>query len=253
MLITSVDIDVGSRVVGEINQGMNDRNVHDRMSEHEIGLLEELSTPLLISMFENLEIPVTFAIRGQLLEADLSIPRRLMNSAVNFELASHGYYHRVFSALSRDEAARELILFQQASGKLGITPTSFIFPKNHVNHLDLLEKYGYRAFRGRGGLYRDDARISKVGGLYDVHASLFITRNSNPRLLGKLLDIIIRRKLPFHVWFHPKDLGNNKAEMEASIQRVYRPFFVKARDAQQVNLLQIETMKSAVDIAVKAP
>jgi peptidoglycan/xylan/chitin deacetylase (PgdA/CDA1 family) len=218
------------------------------MSEREVGVLEEQSLPMLISMFEELELPVTFAIRGQLLEVDESIPKRLIKSPVKFDLASHGYYHRVFSGLTRIEAEHELSMVQEKMNNLQNNPTSFIFPKNHINHLDLLEKHGYRAFRGAGGSYRDDVRITKVGGLYDVHASLFLTKSANPRLLSKLLDVTIKRKLPFHVWFHPKDLGNTNAEMEKSIQRVYRPFFKKARDNQKMSLLRIETMSSVVEM-----
>jgi hypothetical protein len=252
MLITSIDVDVGSHILAKINKNKNDRNVHDYMSERTVGALEETCVPMLVSLFEELHIPVTFALRGQLLDVDLSIPRRLLNSRAKFDIGAHGYYHRKFTALSRSEAEEELNMIHRGMKKLGVRPASFVFPKNAIAHLDLLEKFGYRAYRGRGGLFWDSTRIRKDGGLYDIHPSLFVNKAANLRLLMKILDVSIARRLSLHIWFHPKDLGVDKKEMEASVQRVYRPIFEYARMNQQRNFLQFETMSSAVDMIEKS-
>jgi len=201
---------------------------------------------MLVSLFDELHILVTFALRGQFLDVDTSIPSRLLDSRVEFDIGAHGYYHREFTSLSRSEAKEELNMIGRSMKGLGIKPTSFIFPKNAVAHLDLLEKFGYLAYRGRGGFFRDSTRISKHGGLYDVHPSLFVNKSANARLLMKLLDVSIARKLPLHIWFHPKDLGTNRKEMETSLVQTYRPFFEYARKKQQSNLVQFETVSSLV-------
>jgi peptidoglycan/xylan/chitin deacetylase (PgdA/CDA1 family) len=252
ILITSIDVDVGNHILGEINGGKNDRNVHDYMSERAIGALEETCVPMLISLLEELHVPVTFALRGQLLDVDKSIPNRLLDSNIKFEIAAHGYSHRAFTSMSVNEAEKEMKMIDRAMRKLGIRPESFIFPRNAISHLDLLEEHGYRAYRGSGGLFRDSNRIVRHRRLYDMHPSLFITRDANSKFLMKVLDVSIARRLPLHIWFHPKDLGMNEREMKSSIRRVYRPFFEYVLENQQRNLLQSETMSSAIDFVEKS-
>ncbi len=246
-LIISVDVDVGNRVLGEINNGKNDRNVHTYLSEYAVGMIEELSVPLLIDLFENLEIPVTFALRGQLLNVESSVVRRLVKSPVEFDIGAHGYSHKEFARLSPLEAEMELKMIAGGMKKFGTTPKSFVFPKNSVDHLDLLEKYGYFCFRGRGGFIRDGAYVAKVGKLYDVHPSLFINKSLDVRLLKKILDISIEKKLLLHIWFHPKDLGYDRKTMKDSTQKVFSPFFEYAKKKEENGLLTFETMLSAVE------
>jgi hypothetical protein len=69
-LVTSIDIDVGSSRVGERNKGENDPYVHGYLSERHIGEVEENTIPILSQFFDNMTIPVTFAIRGQLIEVE---------------------------------------------------------------------------------------------------------------------------------------------------------------------------------------
>jgi len=155
MLIISIDVDVGSRELGVINKGKNDANVHRHLSEYRIGEIEELVLPLFVETFNDLEIPVTFAIRGQLTEVDDSILALLLKSSPKHDIGAHGYYHKPFKNLSRSEAENELKLISVGMKKFGIVPTSFVFPKNSVAHLDLLEKYGYKCYRSYGGFMND--------------------------------------------------------------------------------------------------
>lgn len=244
ILIISVDVDVGSRILGKINNGKNDRNVHKYLSEYTVGMIEEVSTPLLIDLFEKFEIPATFALRGQLLDVEPSIVRRLLRSTVKFDIGAHGYSHREFTKLSSSEVERELKMISKGMKKFGVTPRSFVFPKNSVDHLDLLEKYGYLCYRGRGGFVRDGRYVAKAGSLYDVHPSLYINKNVDMRLLKKIVDISIEKKVPLHIWFHPKDLGHDRKTMEASIRKVFSPFFGYAKKKKEKGLLAFENMLS---------
>lgn len=120
------------------------------MSECEVGQIDEATLPIFLSTFNENQTPVTFAIRGQLTEVNDSILELLLKSSVKHDIEAHGYYYRQFTNLSRIEAENELDLISTGMKKFGIVP-SFVFPSNHVAHLDLLEKYGYNCYRSRGG------------------------------------------------------------------------------------------------------
>ena len=123
MLIISIDVDVGSRQLGLINQGRNDANVHKFLSEYNVGEIEEQVIPYLVNLFEVFEIPVTFAVRGQLTELDDSmIMDKLLNSSVKHDIGAHGYYHKNFQALSKFEAEKELTLIAAGFKRFNINP-----------------------------------------------------------------------------------------------------------------------------------
>lgn len=247
MLITSVDVDVGNKMLGVLNRGKNDRNVNDSISEYLVGKIEEQSLPLIIDFFDAFEIPATFAIRGQLLEVDTSILESLLESPIRHDIGSHSYYHRDFRGLSYDEADSELKIVSAAMRKFKITPKSFVFPKNHVAYLDLLEKYGCKCYRGYGNFMNDGMYIRKHGQLYDVHPSLSIGDCTNAMLIKKIIDLSSKNRLPFHVWFHPWNLGLNRKSILTRIRRVFFPLFTYAKSKEKEGVLTIETMVSAAE------
>lgn len=243
-LIISIDIDVGDKRVGELNLGRNDRNVNFFLSEYEVGKFEEAAVPMLARFFEEITVPVTFAVRGQLLEVDSTLLNSLLDSSVNHDIAAHGFYHREFNKLSISEAEKELELFSQKMKPFGIAAKAFVFPRNSVAHLELLEKHGYICYRGKGGLEQDGMYIVRQGKLYDVHPSLFINRNTSVRLLKKMLDLSISKRAPFHLWFHPMDFGRSKSDTKKNIRRVLYPFLSYAKTKEKSGLLVFETMSS---------
>lgn len=251
MFITSIDIDVGSKDIGVINKGENDSNVHNTLSECKIGEIEEHALPIFINFFEELKIPVTFAIRGQLFEVADSPLQLIFDSSVKHDIGSHGYSHRNFQELSCVEAESELTLVSKLMKNVGLTPKSFVFPKNKVAHLQLLEKWGYKCFRGYGDFLNDGMYISKRGLLYDVHPSLFIGQCTTPSFPMKMVDIAVRNKAPFHVWFHLWDFSSRarKWRKEKAIQKVidnfFFPLFRYTAEKEKAGLLTFETMLSA--------
>ena len=245
MLIISIDVDVGSRKLGVINKGKNDANVHKHFSEYRVGEIEELALPLFVETFNDLEIPATFAIRGQLTEVDDSILDLLLKSSVKHDIGAHGYYHKEFTHLSRNEAENELNMTSAGMDKLGIIPRSFVFPRGSVAHLELLERYGYKCYRGYGDFKNDCMCIEKQDHLYNVHPSLYFDRGVRPIFLKKILDISISRKLPFHVWFHLWNFGETKDSMQNTIKEVFLPFLGYAKRKERSDVLSFETMLSA--------
>jgi len=245
IFIISIDVDVGSRELGVINRGKNDVNVHGHFSEYRVGEIEELALPLFVKTFNDFEIPATFAIRGQLTEVNDSILGLLLKSSVKHDIGAHGYYHREFTNLSRSEAENELNMISAGMKKFGIFPRSFVFPKGSVAHLDLLERYGYKCYRGYGDFMNDCMYIEKQGQIYNVHPSLYLDQGTRPIFLKKILDISIARKLPFHVWFHLWNFGETKDATQKIIAKVFLPFFSYAKRKERSDSLCFETMLSA--------
>jgi hypothetical protein len=247
MLIISIDVDVGSKELGVINEGKNDANISRHFGEYLIGEIEERALPLFVDLFNDFEIPVTFAIRGQLTEVDDSILKHLLKSSIKHDIGAHGYYHRPFKNLSHSEAENELNMISVGMKKFDVTPRSFVFPKNSVAHLDLLEKYRYKCYRSYGDFMRDCMYIEKQGQLYDIHPSLYLARSISPFFLTKILEIAIAKKLPFHIWFHLWNFGETKESIHKTINSVFFPLLKYAKKKEKSGLLTFETMLSATE------
>jgi peptidoglycan/xylan/chitin deacetylase (PgdA/CDA1 family) len=244
-LIFSIDIDVGNEKLGEKNRGRNDRNVHDYLSESMVGRIEREAFPLFLRFFNDLEMPVTFAIRGQLTEVDRSIIPLILRSPIRHDIGAHGYYHRIFTSLSRNEANAELKMISVGMKKFGIRPKSFVFPKNRVAHLSLLAKWGYLCFRGYGDFIRDGMYLKRHGSrLYDIHPGLYLGKCYSSLFLKKITDIAVRNKMPLHVWFHLWDFGNSLESVSEMMSRVLLPFLTYAKKKHEIGVLQFETMHS---------
>ena len=249
MLIISIDVDVGSRELGVINKGKNDVNVRRHFSEYRVGEIEELALPLFVETFNDFEIPLTFAIRGQLTEVNDSVLELVLESRVKHDIGAHGYYHREFTSLSCNEAEKELKMISTGMKKFSIIPRSFVFPKNSVAHLDLLDKYGYKCYRGYGDLMNDCMYIEKQGQLHNVHPSLYLDRYVRLAFLKYVLDISIVKKLPFHMWFHLWNFGEKQESIQRVVDNVFSVLFRYAKKKEKEGVLTFETMLSATQKA----
>ena len=243
MLIISIDLDVGSKELGIINKGKNDANISRYSSEYLIGEIEEQALPLFVDLFNHFEIPVTFAIRGQLVEVHDSVLEILLKSPVKHDIGAHGYYHKEIKNLSNNEAENELRMILVGMKKVGIIPRSFVFPRNCVAHLELLEKYGYKCYRG----YERCMCIEKKGRLYNVHPSLCLGQSTSPRIVKRILDVCIAKKLPFHVWFHLWNFGKTTESTQKNINKQLFPILEYARRKVRSGTLTFETMCSATE------
>jgi peptidoglycan/xylan/chitin deacetylase (PgdA/CDA1 family) len=252
MLIISIDVDVGSRKLGMLNKGKNDENVVRNMSEYRVGEIDEVAFPLFFEIFNDFEIPVTLAIRGQLTDVNNSILELLLRSSGEHDIGAHGYYHREFSNLSRNEAENELNMISEGMKKFGIVPRSFVFPRGGIAHLDLLERFGYECYRGVGDFMNDCMYIEKQGQLYNVHPSLYLDKSINSFFLKKILDIAIAKKLPFHMWFHLWNFGETKGSIRRYVNKLFFPLLKYAKKKERSCVLDVETMLSATDKVKKS-
>jgi hypothetical protein len=247
MFIISIDIDVGQAEVGLINQGKNDARVHYKLSEYAIGKIEERALPFFIDVFETLEVPATFALRGQCLNTNSATVDLLLDSSIKHDIGSHGFTHRRFRDLSHSDAEMEMNMINVAMKKCGIVPRSFIFPQDSVAHLDLLEKYGYKSYRSYGGFLHDRMQIEHYGELYNICPSLHLTRSLNALFLKKTLDIAVTNRASFHVWFHLWNFGESMESIQRSAMKTLFPLLQYAREKVNLGALTFETMLSVTE------
>jgi len=77
----------------------------------------------------------------------LDIVEKIIKSKVEHEVACHSFSHIDFSKCSRSIALKEIRKCKDAMKHYGITPITFIFPKNEIGYLDLLRQEGFKIFR----------------------------------------------------------------------------------------------------------
>ncbi|MCW4010399.1 MAG: polysaccharide deacetylase family protein [Candidatus Bathyarchaeota archaeon] len=253
MLIFSVDVDAGNKELGLANGGKNDSNVHKCFSEAYIGDIEERALPVFLGAFNEFEVPATFALRGQITEfaqVAQEIVDKLLDSPVKHDIGAHGYTHRNFQALSREEAQEELEKIAVGLRKFTVSPKSFVFPRNMVQHLDLLEKFNYRCYReSAGSPLGDGMYIEKRGNLYNVHPSLYLNLSVTPMILDWILDVAVAKKVPLHLWFHPWTFGDSDDKIKKYVAKVFSPFLKYAQGKVRNGSLTVETMLSAAQKA----
>jgi hypothetical protein len=75
------------------------------------------------------------------------IVKQILESSVEQDIACHSFSHVDFSRCSREVALAEVRKCKEVMKDFGIEAKCFIFPKNRVGHLDVLEQEGFRVFR----------------------------------------------------------------------------------------------------------
>jgi len=73
--------------------------------------------------------------------------RQILESRVEHEVACHSFSHVDFSKCSKEVALAEVRKCKEVMKDFGIEPKSFIFPKNRIAHLNILEQEGFKVFR----------------------------------------------------------------------------------------------------------
>ena len=73
----------------------------------------------------------------------------LLSRGAGHEIAFHGYTHRLFDRLSRDEASLEIQEWLRLAKRKNIVPQAVIFPQGKIGHLDLFQEAGFICYRGK--------------------------------------------------------------------------------------------------------
>lgn len=73
----------------------------------------------------------------------------LRSSSVNHEIASHTFSHVEMGAeyCNQNVAREELNNVIKAHNQIGHTPTTLIFPRNNIRHLDIVKEYEFECIR----------------------------------------------------------------------------------------------------------
>ena len=143
------------------------------------------------------------------------------------------------SALSAAAFATDLAACRAVAAEADVDLRSFVFPRNSIGHLDVLEQHGFTTFRGAtppqfaelpSWLRRAAAAVdrvrplastavfpSTVGGLVNVpHTYLFDPHSATARRYGtKAWSWLVKRRMYqavrnsslFHLWFHTHNLA----------------------------------------------
>ena len=135
----------------------------------------------MLHLFEQYNIPVTWAVVGHLFLNGCSghsvsnypdkwfdedpkgkfnhntklwygpdIIEMIVNSCVDHEIGLHSFSHIIFDKVTSDIAHQEMVLAMDAAKSYGLHPISFVFPREAVDHLDILKEHGIKIFRRPG-------------------------------------------------------------------------------------------------------
>ncbi|MBI3397448.1 polysaccharide deacetylase family protein [Candidatus Woesebacteria bacterium] len=233
----------------------------------------------ILMLLDKYKVPATWAIVGKLFEQGdlLWYGRDIINTIKKYknqEIGCHSYSHPEFSKITKSEAEEEIEKSIKNAKELGIKLNSFVFPRNKVNHLNLLHKYGFTSYRGpEPGVY---SQIPVVYFLRQVYSLLgpstppinkpkkekrvlnipgsmyFVSARGLRKYIPKWLrfykakagiDMAIRNKKVFHLWFHPVDFADETNQMFEELERILIYVQVKV-NAKKLNALTMGSLAS---------
>lgn len=216
----------------------------------------------LLALCERYDIRITWAVVGQLMvpgeDAWYHAPdivEAIRSCAVPQEIGSHSFEHRLDEpSCTAEQMDADLKAAKKVAQEQGIALQSFVFPRNRVKYLDVLEKSGFRYYRGvnrswyeplprplrRLAHVIDDYLVpsaptvlpEKVGGLWNIPGSYFYVHR---RSWAKMLPISFRvRKVRsglhraadqrriFHLWCHPFNLASDADGLLSGIEQIFQ-------------------------------
>ncbi|MBO3799314.1 MAG: polysaccharide deacetylase family protein [Thermoproteota archaeon] len=171
--------------------------------------VDRAATLEILSLCEEFNIPVTWAICGVTAVKEKNVFQRILDSKIKHEIAIHTFDHIDFSSpecteeLAKSQILRTISLLPPGAGR-----ETFIFPWNREEHFNILNELGFIAYRGRD---RKLAYPSKNNGLWNIHPLFYLSEKNYTysSVLKALLDLAISKEAVFHLWFHPWNLEKN--------------------------------------------
>ncbi len=199
---------------------------------------------------------------------------KIRNSRAAHEIGAHSYSHIVFTSVSeehREIIDKDLSRMVTSLKAYGISPDSFVFPRNKVGHLDLLKSYGFKRYRDKDPIldhktsildkllnnliqilpispqvgkaeYDANGLIKIPGGLLFRQTHLGLKKNipisltTAKAIMG--LKSAYKKNGIFHLWFHPFNFGTNTEKHFKAFEKVLS----KASTLRAQDKLEIKTM-----------
>jgi peptidoglycan/xylan/chitin deacetylase (PgdA/CDA1 family) len=210
---------------------------------------------------------------------------RIRKCSVPQEIGSHTFTHKIFDdpQCTRSVADEELTASVKAARDLGLTMTSFAFPRNRINHVDLLQKHGFTAYRGQDAqwyAHTSERRwFHRVGhlldmfcataptpglpvwheeGIWEIPGSMLYTPSHGLRRIlpararvhraRKGLRSAAAQKKIFHLWFHPTDVVVRKEAMLDGLRQILE-YACELRDAGRLSILPMSGITELMNCA----
>lgn len=188
------------------------------------------------------------------------------------EIASHSFSHLLFAdrGCTREAAVADLRECVRAAKSSNVSLRSFVYPRNRIAYLDLLQASGFACYRGadpqwygcwpriakRLAHYADDLLAlppptvlpQREGPLWNIPGSVMLqgmdgirkwipARCRTIRGLAGLRRAAARRQL-FHLWFHPINFAVDMEAMLACLE----PVLKRASELRDRGALEVLTM-----------
>lgn len=226
----------------------------------------------LLELFNKYNTPATWAIVGELFfKFNKNIKNDNLWHAEDIvkdikktkkqEIACHSFTHPVFDQISEKQAEKEIKNCLDAAEKLDVNLKSFVFPKNRIKHLNILEKYNFTNYRGLSkhqnkfpqlfDLFLPIGQVSKISTnneLLNIPATMYYLSTRGIRKFIPIQIRVFKAKLGikkaikngklFHLWFHPTDLTDNPNGMILGLEKIIK-YAVKMKNK---NKLEIKSM-----------
>ncbi|MCC6004456.1 MAG: polysaccharide deacetylase family protein [Thermofilum sp.] len=221
----------------------------------------------ILKISEELNIPITFGFVGRLLLDDdqsrnsvwyaRDVFQQVLSSRVEHEIACHSFSHIDFSRCSREEAQQDIRMCKRVMKNFGVDPVSFLYPRNRIGYLDILEKEGFKTFRYKIrykytrisllNLFKQQYSLPlKIGKLLAVPANYLFQSSSYMistaiwfTTLKALKEIAVKRRV-FHIMLHDY--------IESDIIILYLKYLLTyAKKLENQGLIEIRTLKDIYD------
>jgi hypothetical protein len=197
----------------------------------------------------------------------------LKTSKVPHEIASHSYSHILFGDCSPDIAAHDIGINSDVFSRFNISLKSMVFPQNSIGHLNLFEQEGFTTYRGPDDTWYGHIRLEVLkkilrqidywlpitpnssipehnGTLMNVPGNLLfrvphrgLKRFQTPNVLYKKaikgLQMAMKNKQTFHIWFHPFNFAYKEEEHFQAFEKVLS----HCEELRSDNRIKIKTMQ----------
>lgn len=195
------------------------------------------------------------------------------HTLVRHEIGSHSFGHIYYGdpECTPSVAAADLIAALEIAARQGIVLKSFVFPRNQVDHLDVLKHFGLRSYRGaEPPLIRTDNRVIQrviqfldqllalrpravraeetLPGLWSLPANHFFIARDGMRRMIPMASRVLKGKRGithavktgglYHLWFTPFNLNEGIEAMLSGLAAI----FEYAHHLREQGLLEILTM-----------
>lgn len=247
----------------------------------------ERNLPLLLDIMDRYDIKATFGVVGHLMLKQCSddcCPCKGMDSKLVFgqklieqiserghEIGLHSYTHKYYDQISAEDAEEELKKAIISANKMNINVSSFIFPQNRINHLNILKKYNISAYRGEDLWWFKSFPfpLNRIAQLVDyilvvsppvysrnemhvpvnVPGSMFylardgyrkyIPMYMRTKKAKKGIDKAVKENKIFHLWFHIFNLSTDRDVLLKGLEEIFE-YVAKMRNDKKIT---VKTMR----------